>query len=176
MRINKILAKRVPLVTAFVAFALLVTGCSNKVDNNDNSSNENDYFEDYIEPKATLVNSLEYSGDINNYKIDGKYHSVNPIVYDNYKVFRENTRECTLVKTNNFKNIMYVEVGALLVGKICNIKKQGKFKKGEEKGYFINRSKIVNLNVIQMLKHCYDNAEMLTEKQIDNISDIAFNL
>ena len=73
---------------------------------------------------------------INNYKIDGKYHSVNPIVYDNYKVFRENTRECTLVKTNNFKNIMYVEVGALLVGKICNIKKQGKFKKGEEKGYF----------------------------------------
>lgn len=74
---------------------------------------------------------------INNYKIDGKYHSVNPIVYDNYKVFRENTRECTLIKTNNFKNIMYVEVGALLVGKICNIKKQGKFKKGEEKGYFM---------------------------------------
>lgn len=74
---------------------------------------------------------------INNYKIDGKYHSVNPIVYDNYKVFRENTRECTLIKANNFKNIMYVEVGALLVGKICNIKKQGKFKKGEEKGYFM---------------------------------------
>lgn len=46
----------------------------------------------------------------------------------------------------------------------------------EEKGYSINRSKIVKLNVIQMLKHCYDNAEMLTEKQIDNISDIAFNL
>ena len=74
---------------------------------------------------------------INNYKINGKYHSVNPIVYDNYKVFKENTRECTLVKTNNFKNIMYVEVGALLVGRICNIKKQGKFKKGEEKGYFM---------------------------------------
>lgn len=74
---------------------------------------------------------------INNYKINGKYHSVNPIVYDNYKVFRENTRECTLIKTNNFKNIMYVEVGALLVGRICNIKKQGKFKKGEEKGYFM---------------------------------------
>lgn len=46
----------------------------------------------------------------------------------------------------------------------------------EEKGYSINRNKIVKLNVIQMLKHCYDNAEMLTEKQIDNISDIAFNL
>lgn len=46
----------------------------------------------------------------------------------------------------------------------------------EEKGYSINRSKVVKLNVIQMLKHCYDNAEMLTEKQIDNISDIAFNL
>ncbi len=74
---------------------------------------------------------------INNYKINGKYHSVNPIVYDKHMVFKENTRECTLVKTNNFGTIMYVEVGALLVGKINNIKKQGKFIKGEEKGYFM---------------------------------------
>lgn len=46
----------------------------------------------------------------------------------------------------------------------------------EEKGYVVNRSKIIKLSVIQMLKHCYDNVEILTDKQVDNISNIAFNL
>lgn len=74
---------------------------------------------------------------INNYKIAGKYHTVNPIVYDKFKVFKENTRECTLIESKNFGSLIYVEVGALLVGKINNIKRQGRFKKGEEKGYFM---------------------------------------
>ncbi len=73
---------------------------------------------------------------INNYKIKGMFHTVNPIVYDKYKVFKENTRECTIIKTKRFKTLTYVEVGALLVGKIRNIKKEGTIKKGEEKGYF----------------------------------------
>lgn len=72
-----------------------------------------------------------------NYKIPGIFHSVNKIVYDNYKVFKENTRECTLVETQNFKNIVYVEVGALLVGKINNYKINGNVNKAEEKGYFM---------------------------------------
>lgn len=46
----------------------------------------------------------------------------------------------------------------------------------EEKGYVVNRSKIIKLSVIQMLKHCYDNVEILIDKQVDNISNIAFNL
>lgn len=69
------------------------------------------------------------------YCIKGKFHTVNPIVYDKYKVFHENTRECTLIKTDNFDDIVYIEVGALLVGRIVN-KKIKKFKKGDEKGYF----------------------------------------
>lgn len=72
---------------------------------------------------------------IKKYKIDGKFHTVNPISYDKYKVFHENTRECTLIKTNNFDDIIYVEVGALLVGRIVN-KNIKKFKRGDEKGYF----------------------------------------
>lgn len=74
---------------------------------------------------------------INNYKIKGKFHSVNPIAYDKFKIFKENQRECTLIKTKNFGTIMYVEVGALLVGKIKNINTSKKHKKGEEKGYFM---------------------------------------
>lgn len=71
------------------------------------------------------------------YMISGFYHTVNPIVYDKYKVFKENTRECTFIKTNNFHDIIQIEVGALLVGKINNIKTKGKVKKGKEKGYFM---------------------------------------
>ena len=70
------------------------------------------------------------------YKIDGCFHSVNPIVYDKYEVFKENARECTLLKTNNFEKLLYVEVGALLVGKINNYNIK-KFNKGDEKGYFM---------------------------------------
>ncbi len=70
------------------------------------------------------------------YKINGYFHSVNPIVYDKYEVFKENARECTLLKTNNFEKLLYVEVGALLVGKINNYNIK-KFNKGDEKGYFM---------------------------------------
>lgn len=71
------------------------------------------------------------------YKINGYFHTVNPVVYDKYEVFKENTRECTLLKTKNFGDIVEVEVGALLVGKIKNLKVNGNFTKGEEKGYFM---------------------------------------
>lgn len=74
---------------------------------------------------------------INNYKISGFFHTVNPIVYDKHMVFKENSRECTLIKTKNFGNVMYIEVGALLVGKIKNIKIFATVSKGEEKGYFM---------------------------------------
>ena len=71
-----------------------------------------------------------------NYEIKGMFHSVNPVAYKNYEVFKENTRECTCIKTDDMGLVTYVEVGALLVGKIKNIITTGKIKKGEEKGYF----------------------------------------
>lgn len=73
---------------------------------------------------------------IKKYKIKGQFHTVNPIVYDKFEVFKENTRECTLIETKNFDKLLYVEVGALLVGKIAN-HDVIKFKKGDEKGYFM---------------------------------------
>ena len=89
------------------------------------------------------------NGKVNkNYKIKGKFHTVNPIVYDKFKVFKENTRECTIIETKNFGKIIYVEVGALLVGKINNHEVL-KFNKGQEKGYFMYGGS----TVIILIKH-----------------------
>lgn len=70
-----------------------------------------------------------------NKKIKGKFHTVNPIVYDKYEVFKENSREVTILNTKNMGRVLYIEVGAMLVGKIHNHNIKT-FKKLEEKGYF----------------------------------------
>ena len=70
-----------------------------------------------------------------NKKIKGKFHTVNPIVYDKYEVFKENTREYNVLKTKRFGKVVYMQVGALLVGKINNYNKKS-FKMKEEAGYF----------------------------------------
>lgn len=70
-----------------------------------------------------------------NKKIKGKFHTVNPIVYDKYEVFKENTREYSVLDTKRFGKVIYMQVGALLVGKINNYNKKS-FKMKEEAGYF----------------------------------------
>lgn len=70
-----------------------------------------------------------------NKKIKGKFHTVQPIAFKRYKVFHENVREYQLLSTKNFGNIIQMEVGALMVGKIKNRECQ-EFSRGEEKGFF----------------------------------------
>lgn len=72
---------------------------------------------------------------IKNKKINGMFHTVQTIAFKKYKVFKENSRECTVLKTENFGIITQIEVGATLVGKICNNNVEN-FKRGDEKGYF----------------------------------------
>ena len=67
-------------------------------------------------------------------EIKGKLHTVSSIS-DKHKVYSQNTRICNYMTTNNFEKIIFIEVGALLVGKINNYNKK-QFSKGEEKGYF----------------------------------------
>lgn len=67
-------------------------------------------------------------------KIKGLLHTVRPIS-NKYRVFCRNSREVSLLRTDNLGDIVQVEVGALLVGCIRNNKKDI-FEKGEEKGYF----------------------------------------
>lgn len=70
-----------------------------------------------------------------NRKIQGVLHTVRPIAQKYTKVFSENTREYSLLKTSSFGDVIQMEVGALIVGKICNLNKE-KFIRGEEKGHF----------------------------------------
>lgn len=75
-------------------------------------------------------------GTLDNYKyIKGRLNTVQPIAY-NKKIFHTNSREYTTLHTKNFGDVIEVDVGALLVGKITNDKKIIKYKKGDEKGYF----------------------------------------
>lgn len=71
-----------------------------------------------------------------NYKIPGVLHTVNPAVLDHVDIYKENAREYTLLKTENFGTIVQVEVGALMVGKINNHMQKGYIHKGFEKGLF----------------------------------------
>ena len=76
------------------------------------------------------------SGEVvDNYKISGKLHTVQPIALERYNYYHENAREITVMNTRNFGVAVQCEIGALMVGKIVNHKCTN-FEKGEEKGYF----------------------------------------
>ena len=71
-----------------------------------------------------------------NYHIRGVFHTVNPVANDVYPIYKENTREYSLLKTKRFKTILMMEVGALMVGRITNYEEAGTVRKGQEKGKF----------------------------------------
>lgn len=74
---------------------------------------------------------------ISNKKIKGKLHSVKPIALYKIPVFIQNSREISVLNTENFGKVVQVEIGALLIGKISNhIKENNMFNKFEEKGFF----------------------------------------
>ncbi|MDE6775536.1 MAG: phosphatidylserine decarboxylase [Ruminococcus sp.] len=67
--------------------------------------------------------------------IKGELHTVNPITIGKYNIYRRNSRERAVLHTDNFGDIIQVEVGAMLVGRICNNHVE-KFRRGDEKGKF----------------------------------------
>lgn len=68
--------------------------------------------------------------------IKGVLHSVNPIA-GSLGVYRRNARRYTVLHTAHFGDVVQMEVGALLVGKIRNHNETaGSFAKLQEKGYF----------------------------------------
>ena len=69
-------------------------------------------------------------------RIPGVFHTVNPVANDVYPVYKENTREYSLLESENFGKILQMEVGALMVGKIENHSHMGFVKRGQEKGNF----------------------------------------
>jgi phosphatidylserine decarboxylase len=71
-------------------------------------------------------------------RIKGHYYSVNPIALNKkQKLFCENKREWSLFHSDNFGEILHVEVGATCVGTIVQTYTSGvRLSKGSEKGYF----------------------------------------
>ena len=70
-------------------------------------------------------------------RIEGVLHTVNPVANDCYPIYKMNTREYCLLKTRKLGTVLTMEVGALMVGKIRNYKKERcQVKRGEEKGRF----------------------------------------
>ena len=68
--------------------------------------------------------------------IKGELHTVNPIAMKRYRIYKRNSREYTVLHTDNFGDVVQIEVGAMLVGRICNNHRLHEFGRGEEKGRF----------------------------------------
>lgn len=71
-----------------------------------------------------------------NHFIQGKLHTVNPISTELYPIYKTNSREYTVLHTDHFGDVVQMEVGALLVGRIVNYHQEHRFARGEEKGRF----------------------------------------
>jgi len=80
---------------------------------------------------------LDDGTKLSNKFIKGRLHTVRPIALSKFPVFCENAREYTVLQTKNFSDVIQVEVGALLVGKIKNFHNEYTFRRGEEKGCFL---------------------------------------
>ena len=95
--------------------------------------------------------------------INGVLYTVRPIVLENYNIYKENSREYTTLKTENFGDVIQVEVGATIVGRIKNHHEEYNFTKGEEKGMFeFGGSTIVLLiekNKVEIDKEIIDNTK-----------------
>lgn len=76
---------------------------------------------------------------LDNFRVPGAYDSVNPFAlkYKN-QIFINNERHVSILQTENFGRLAYIEVGAICVGKIVQSHRWNKpFSRGEEKGYFL---------------------------------------
>ena len=80
------------------------------------------------------------SGRLSHHHVEtGKLHSVNPAALERKpNLFLSNERQVSLLQTERFGLLAYVEVGALCVGRIVQTHPPGRpFARGEEKGYFL---------------------------------------
>lgn len=71
-------------------------------------------------------------------RVKGEYYSVNPVALNKIpQVYCRNKREYSMFKTDNFDEVLYVEVGATSVGSIVQtFNSAERITRGDEKGYF----------------------------------------
>jgi phosphatidylserine decarboxylase len=108
---------------------------------------------------------------LSHFYLPGHLHSVSPIALQKEgKVFQLNERQVTLLKTENFGEVIMIEVGAFCVGKIIQTFSPHKnFKRGDEKGYFhFGASTVICLFKKGSIKIHQDIIEM-TNKKIETL-------
>ena len=86
-----------------------------------------DDYHHYLFPDSGKIVKSKY--------IKGKFHTVQPIALKKYKVFKENAREVTFLDCDHLGDVCYIEVGAMMVGRIVNEPVE-EFSVGQEKGHF----------------------------------------
>lgn len=76
---------------------------------------------------------------LDHFSVSGAYDSVNPLALKHKnQIFIQNERYVSILQTENFGRLAYIEVGAICVGKIVQSHPWKKpFMRGEEKGYFL---------------------------------------
>ena len=76
---------------------------------------------------------------LDSFQISGQYHSVNPLALKvRENIFLINERRASILETEKFGKLAYIEVGAAMVGKIIQSHDEDKsFRRGDEKGYFL---------------------------------------
>lgn len=76
---------------------------------------------------------------LDSFQISGQYHSVNPLALTaKPEIFIVNERRASILNTEKFGKLAYIEVGAAMVGKIIQGHDEAKpHSKGDEKGYFL---------------------------------------
>lgn len=102
-----------------------------------------------------------------NVHIPGVFHTVNPVANDIYPIYKENTREYCLLKTETAGTFLQMEVGALMVGKIeNNCTRESMVKRGDEKGYFAFGGSTI---IILTQKDCAVPGENIRSNSVNNI-------
>jgi phosphatidylserine decarboxylase len=76
---------------------------------------------------------------LDSFQISGQYHSVNPVALKaKPDIFIVNERRASILETENFGKLAYIEVGAAMVGKIVQSHDESiAHSRGNEKGYFL---------------------------------------
>jgi phosphatidylserine decarboxylase len=104
--------------------------------------------------------------------INGPLFSVNPLALrENVKILYENKRVLTMLKSPIFDEVLFVEIGATLVGSIKEtFIPENNYQKGEEKGYFsFGGSSIALLfqrNKIVFAQDLIENSKRLIETKV----------
>ena len=101
--------------------------------------------------------------------LPGKLHTVRPIALEKSPVFTQNCREYTVIRTENFGDIVQMEVGAMLVGNIKNYHGPGTVRRGEEKGMFLYGGSTVIILLEGGRAHLPEELYQATENQIETL-------